>query len=197
MAYADFTLQDLQTRLDVRFERSKFFPPLLPYPVPSWLPEQIERNLAAVALVSEKSRSEVLVIPTLVASTANLPESVSVFSGHRLDVDPQKGLIGECDFILAKTANIPLFSAPIVTVVEAKKGDLENALGQCAAQMVGAMTFNERAGHATVIYGAVTSGDLWQFLRGTEKLIQLDPTQFYRNDLGLLLAAIRFTLGGR
>ena len=46
---------------------------------------------------------------------------LAIFSGQRLDVDPERSLVGECDFILALTDPVPRLRAPIVTVVEAKK----------------------------------------------------------------------------
>jgi hypothetical protein len=68
--------------------------------------------------------------------------------------------------------------APILAVVEAKKADIELGLGQCAAQMVAARRFNERAGGAAAgrIYGCVTSGEVWQFVRldGTDLFLDLE-----------------------
>ena len=59
-------------------------------------------------------------------------------------VDAGRGLQGECDFILALTEPVPRLRAPLVTVVEAKKNDIEAGLGQCVAQMVAARDYNER-----------------------------------------------------
>ena len=81
-------------------------------------------------------------------------------------MDPEHGLTGECDYILALTPPVPRLRAPLVTVLEAKKGDVEAGLGQCVAQMVGARLFNERSGEpARPIFGCVTTGEVWQFLR--------------------------------
>ena len=73
---------------------------------------------------------------------------------------------GECDFILSATPPLPGLRAPLVTIVEAKEHDIEAAIWQCFAQMVGARIFNERSGRPIEeLYGCVTNGDLWQFLR--------------------------------
>ena len=84
--------------------------------------------------------------------------------GQRLDVDPDRGLVGECDYILALTPPVPRLRAPLVTILEAKKGDVEAGLGQCLAQMVGARLFNERAGQPPrPVFGCVTSGEVWSW----------------------------------
>ena len=113
-----------------------------------------------LALVSEKARSEFLVAPILLAARELTGNALAIYSGQRLDVDPAKGLLGECDFILARTDPVPRLRAPLLTVVEAKKNDIEGGLGQCVAQMVAARLFNERAGDTTTrVFGCVTTGE--------------------------------------
>jgi hypothetical protein len=53
-----------------------------------------------------------------------------------------------------------------MVILEAKKNDVEEGRGQCAAQMLGARIHNAREGKATPhIYGCVTTGESWQFLK--------------------------------
>ena len=55
--------------------------------------------------------------------------------------------------------------APVCTIVEAKKEDINGGIAQCIAEMVAAQIFNERKGAAIArIYGVVTSGMAWRFL---------------------------------
>ncbi len=89
-----------------------------------------------LALVSEKARSEFVVAPILLAAREMSRETLTIYSGQRLDVDPERGLQGECDFILALSAPLPRLRAPLLIIVEAKKNDIEAGLGQCVAQMV-------------------------------------------------------------
>jgi hypothetical protein len=114
---------------------------------------------------------------------------ISILSGQRLDVDAERRLLGECDFILALSEPLPRLRAPLVTIVEAKKNDIEAVLGQCIAQMVAAQLFNERAGHTGVVYGCVTTGEDWQFLRLDGQKVLIDTTRRYINDVGSILAA--------
>ena len=122
-------------------------------------------------------------------------DEFSIYSGQRLDVDPARGLMGECDYILALTPPIPRLKAPLVIVLEAKKGDLESALGQCVAQMIGAQVFNERTGQGHLhLYGCVTSGEVWQFLRLEGNEITIDRVRLFLDNVGGILAAIQVIL---
>jgi transketolase C-terminal domain/subunit len=51
-------------------------------------------------------------------------------------------------------------------IVEAKNENIKGGLGQCVAEMVAAQIFNEREANAIdTIYGAVTTGEIWKFLK--------------------------------
>jgi len=79
--------------------------------------------------------------------------------------------------------------------VEAKKGEIDAGMGQCAAEMVAARKFNTI--HQTdvrQIWGVVTTGTLWKFLELTEQqiIIQADETAIEHIDhiLGMFLKMI-------
>src|SRR5262249_21881616 len=80
------------------------------------------------------------------------------------------------------------------TLVEAKKEDLTPGLGQCAAEMVGARLFNERAGTAMeVVYGAVTSGTGWRFLSLSGSTLSVDLREDHISEVDRLLGILTFT----
>lgn len=98
------------------------------------------------------------------------------------------GLNEFCDFIISASQEQLLLS-PVVTLVE-------DGLGQCIAEMVAAKLFNEAEGveHIGTIYGAVTTGTAWKFLK-MEKLevsIDLDEYSIEQPEkiLGILLAMV-------
>jgi hypothetical protein len=190
MPYTDFDLSLAETRLGVTVRPVELFPALNPVTVPAWLPEQLARG-RELALLTEKARSELLIVPVLLAAREVTERSFAIFSGQRLDVDPARGLAGECDFILSRQDAVPVVRAPVMIVLEAKRGDIEAGLGQCMAQMVGARTFNERAGLAARVFGCVTTGEDWQFLRLDDSVAGYDTTRRYINDLPGLLAVFR------
>ncbi|MFI5458204.1 MAG: hypothetical protein ACHRXM_22470 [Isosphaerales bacterium] len=69
------------------------------------------------------------------------------------------------------------------------QNDIEVGLGQCIAQMVGARIFNEREGrNIGPIFGCVTTGEAWQFLRLDNAVVGIDRKRYYIDNVGLLLA---------
>ncbi len=186
MTYNDFSLSSACKTfgLDARTERLFAAPPVAP---PEWLHQMLQRG-RPFALGSEKARSEFIVVPLLLTWVERSHIPLSVYSGQRLDADPSHGLTGECDFILARTPPLPFLQAPIVTLVEAKKHDIEAGLGQCTAQMVGARVFNEQEGaDVGPIFGCVTSGESWQFLKLEGSLLFIDSDRYYLDNVGRLL----------
>jgi hypothetical protein len=144
-----------------------------------------------LALVSEKARSEFIVGPILLACRELAGGALAIFSGQRLDVDPARGLQVECDFILALTDPVPRLRAPLVTVVEAKKSDVEAGLGQCVAQMVAARDYNECEGaQLAMLHGCVTTGEAWQFLQLASADVTIDRGRLYIDNGGAILAVV-------
>src|SRR5436305_767777 len=103
MPYTDFTLESVETAFGLMAQPGELFPGLVPLPVPAWLQDLLERGHQVAALVSEKARSEFLVVPILLAARDFAPGALAIYSGQRLDVAPERGLSGECDYILALT----------------------------------------------------------------------------------------------
>jgi hypothetical protein len=191
MSYSDFTLEAVERQLGVTTQEADLFPNLPATPVPDWVPGWLARG-TRLALISEKARSEFIVVPLLLAARELSGDTFAIYSGQRLDVDPDKGLVGECDFILAVGPALPPLHAPVMTVVEAKKNDIEFGLGQCIAQMVAARKFNQEAGRgASPIYGCVTTGETWQFLRLADGTALLNRQRYYLDNVSQILAVLQ------
>lgn len=191
MTYSDFTLEIVERAFGVTVRPATLFPALAPLPVPVWLEELLAKG-RQLALVSEKARSEFIVAPLLLASREISQDAVAIYSGLRLDVLPEQGLAGECDFVLAATPPVPVLHTPIVTVLEAKKNDVEAGLGQCAAQMIAARMLNEKEkGPGSAVFGCVTTGEAWQFLRLEETALCLDTRRYYIDNVGGVLAVFQ------
>ena len=191
MTYSDFTLELVEQVLGVRVQPADLFPALSPLAVPTWLQDLLEKG-KQLALISEKARSEFIVAPILLASRELSHNTVAIYSGQRLDVQPEHGLVGECDFILSATTPVPVLHAHIVTIVEAKKNDVEGGLGQCAAQMAGAHLLNQKEGREGVgVFGCVTTGETWQFLQLHQSDLSLDRQRYYLDNVGAILAVFQ------
>lgn len=195
MPYTDFTLDSVEARFGLVAVPGDLFPGLTPLPLPEWLRDLLARGQAVAALVSEKARSEFLVTPVLLACRDLVSGYLSIYSGQRLDVDADLGLTGECDYILAITLPVPRLRAPLVTVLGAKRGDIELGLGQCVTQMAGARLFNGHAGCPVgPIFGAVTTGEAWQFLRLEGATLTLHRERLFIAGVGGILAALQSIL---
>src|SRR5215813_6130740 len=100
MAYGDFTLSDLTNRFQLTLdEQSDLFssaPEVAPSEV---LRVTLEETIPlALAIHTEKARSELIVAPILVEVRRLAARRVSLFSGVDFAVDPARGLNGVCDF---------------------------------------------------------------------------------------------------
>ncbi len=103
---------------------------------------------------------------------------MSLFSGEDFTVDPKSGLNRICDFLISKSPTQLEIEAPAVVIIEAKKENLNGGLGQCIAEMVGAQLFNQINGKPlSVIYGSVTSGTTWKFVKLEGKTATIDLTE--------------------
>jgi len=194
MAYTEFTLDNIETNLGIVARQGDVFPELPPSTITPWLQDTLARGLQ-LALVSEKARSEFIVAPILLAVRELTGNRLAILSGQRLDVDEGRRLQGECDFILALSDPVPRLRAPVMTIVEAKKNDIDSGLGPCIAQMVAARMYNDRWGYQVpTVYGCVTTGEDWQFLRlaGSEAI--LHRRRLYIDQVGGILAVLCYTV---
>ena len=132
-----------------------------------------------LALITEKARSEYLVAPLMAEVWKRSARQIAVMSGVDLNVDASVGLNGICDFLLCRSSNLYFVSAPVLVAVEAKRDSIPDGLGQCAAEMVAAQRFNQKADVSiNPIYGCVTTGATWKFLRLTAQHLDIDIDEY-------------------
>ena len=132
----------------------------------------------ALATDTEKSRSEMIVFPVLLEVKEQKANEIALFSGNDFTVDPSVGLNGNPDFLISSDKEQYFIVAPVMTIVEAKNNNLNSGLGQCGAEMLAAKIFNENEGKdVPVIYGCVTSGTAWKFLRLTGNILYIDKVE--------------------
>jgi len=188
MAFSEFTLESVVAKLGIALKQADLFPANPAADIPQWLPDSLVRG-TRLALLSEKSRSEFIVAPILLAARELSGNRFAIFSGQNLSGDASLGLSGECDFLLALGPALPPLRSPISAVVVPKKHDVEAGLGQCIAQLVAARSFNEAAGRGHLpMYGCVTTGETWQFLRLVGSTAELDSRRLYLDNLSGILA---------
>jgi hypothetical protein len=193
MAYSDFTLRKAKEDLKLNLvEGGRFLPaidPIIPNP---YLAEFLQESLPlAVAMGSEKARSELIISPILFEVRKLLDRQISFFSGEDFTVDAPAGLSGVCDFLISRSPEQLLIEAPAVVIVEAKKENLKGGLGQCMAEMMAAQRFNQAKGKdIPTIYGSVTSGNLWTFLKLEGQTVTIDLTDYLIPPIDVLLGIL-------
>jgi hypothetical protein len=180
MAYSDFSLRKVLQTFNLQTRDASFLSGVPPISPSVYLSEFLERTLPlAIAIGTEKARSELLISPLLVETRELLQRKISFFSGTDFTVDSTLGLNGVCDFLISQSPEQVIITAPIAVIVEAKKGELDSGLGQCVAEMLGAQTFNEQQGNSvSTIYGVVTSGSLWRFLKLEQHTVTFDLKEY-------------------
>lgn len=201
MAYSDFTIADVRQRLGLTVaEGGDLFAGVPDADLPPALAATIARYLPlALNLNTEKARSELLIAPLLVELKLLYPDRLSVFSGIDFPVDAALGLGGRCDYILSRSPQQLALTAPVCVVVEAKSENIVGGVPQCLAEMAAAQRYNAAAGAAGPVFGAVTTGVLWRFLRLDGSHARVDgveyPIQTPRRVFGILQAIALGTAG--
>jgi len=181
MAYSEFTLRKVRQDLGITIQEGVCFLPDIPtIQADDLLHQELAEGLPLVlARGSEKARSEWIISPVLTAVRRLLNRSVSLFSGEDFSVDPASGLNGICDFLISRSPTQLEIEAPAIVIVEAKKENLNGGLGQCIAEMVAAQIFNQTNNKPiTTIYGSVSSGTAWKFLKLEGKTVDIDITVY-------------------
>lgn len=198
MSYSDFTVGKVKQAFGIEtIEGKTFFPLIVPVMPSSTLLEILDETLPlAAASPSEKAKSELLISPILVEVRKYLKRRVSLFSGQDFPVDPAVGLVGICDFLISRSTEQLEVESPVIVLVEAKKADINSGMGQCMAEMEAARRFNEQAGEkANPIYGCVTSGLLWRFLKLDGNQMTVDLKDYSLDPLGDLLGKLVWMCG--
>jgi len=182
MCYREFTsiIKVKQAFGLTTVEGPRFLPQITPIAPSATLTDFLANSLpVAVATGSEKARSEMIITPVLLEVRKILQQNISLFSGEDFTVDYETGLNGICDYLISRSPEMLEIEAPAVAVVEAKKADLKTGIGQCVAEMVAMQKFNEAKGKPiSVIYGSVSNGTQWRFLKLEEKIVSIDLNDY-------------------
>ncbi len=195
MAYNNFTLDMLIQQFGLHVvSETDVFARAMPV-VPSALLRETLADSVPLALdiSTEKARSEFIIAPVLAEARRHFRGSISLFSGVDFTVDADVGLGGVCDYLFSLSPLQLVVQAPVVAVVEAKNDNIKSGLGQCVAEMLAAQRFNARRGtELPCIYGAVTTGSAWKFLRLRGADVTVDETEYYIHQPEMILGILVF-----
>lgn len=174
LAEFDYTLQRAKLNLpksDLEFTEQRF----------TNLRERIDDILPYVSFTSEAARRELLIAPILVEVVRLARAQLRI--EYPLIVTDQ--LKGSLDYYLYNTQKF--------LVIEAKNADLARGFTQLAVELIALDKWNNS--NAQLLYGAVTTGEVWQFglLEKNKQIIQdlnLYPVPIHLESLLRILVAI-------
>ena len=181
MAYSNFTLEAVQEAFQLESIQSVgIFSETEPIEPSVELTKALAKKVPlAVAIGTEKAKSEMIVADILIELREHFEHTISLFSGIDFNVDAENDLTGVCDFLVSLSPNQYYVEAPVIILVEAKKDDLITGLGQCVAEMIAAQRFNaEKGNDIPCVYGATTTGVNWLFLKLVGKQLHIDMATY-------------------
>lgn len=192
MAYSQFTLKTVKAKLGIELvEDTHLFPAgtIEPTPISSYLKTTLDEfSPLALAINTEKSRSEWIIAPILAELRKQLNPAISLFSGSTFTVDAENELDGKCDYIISLSPEQFYITAPIIAIVEAKKEDIIQGLGQCIATLYAVDIYNQREGiPLPCVYGVVTTGTTWKFIKLVGHKAYIDVDEYYLKEIALLM----------
>ena len=193
MAYSSWTLSKVSRTFQLETVwQPGLFADIEPVEPSEPLTVTLERQLPfALAMGTEKAKSEMVVAPVLVELCLHFESRVSLFSGIDFNVDATNGLTGVCDFLVSLSPQRFDLEAPVIALVEAKNADVKLGVGQCVAEMVAAQRFNAEAGNdIPCIYGAITSGTEWLFLKLAGKTLSIGLETYHINQCDKILGIL-------
>jgi hypothetical protein len=193
MAYSEFTLTKFKKSFNIKVDEiANLFTGIHSLETSEQFINTLEETTElALAINTEKARSEMIIVPILLELRRKANYQISLFSGSDFTVDLNRGLNGYCDFIISHSKEQLTINAPVIIIVEAKNENIKDGLGQCAAAMLAAQLFNqEEENEINTIYGAVTTGDIWKFMKlvGNDLFIDLD--NYYIKEVSKILGIL-------
>ena len=193
MPYSSFTLSKVLRTFHLETVwQPALFADIEPLEPSGHLTVTLERQLPfALAMGTEKAKSELIIAPVLVELYLHFESRVSLFSGIDFNVDANEGLTGVCDFLVSLSPQRFDLEAPVIALVEAKNADVKLGVGQCAAEMVAAQRFNAEAGNdIRCVYGAITSGTEWLFLKLEGHTLSIDLGTYHISQCDKILGIL-------
>ena len=192
MAYSEFNLSRVADRFGLTITERDIFGATAEVAATPALVALLDRFYPlGRAIGTEKARSEFIIAPVLAELLLDPKRQVSLFSGIELPAAPEQGLTGVCDFLFSRSPQQLFLTRPIIAVVEAKNENLATGYGQCIAEMIGAKIFNEQKDLIEpVLYGVVTSGALWRFLRMEGQSVVMDSAEMDIKQLDKILGVL-------
>ena len=200
MSYSTFTFDQVREDLELEIlDKFEVFPDAKEIEISSSFCEDLlnEKVPLALAINTEKARSELIITPVLYELRKYEKKNISLFSGIDFNIDETKGLNGICDYKISLSKELFFLDVPIVTVVEAKNEKMNLGLPQCIAEMKAAQIFNQTKGVKQLkkIFGVVTTGSNWKFLVLENNKVTIELKEYFIQDVKRIMGIFHEMIG--
>jgi hypothetical protein len=171
MSYGKFkSVEEVATKFDIEVADRTAFLNEIELEILDVFFSMITKNLQdETNYINEFAICETIIRPILgiVAENYNL----KVWSHMPYNIDEEKGLVGEPDYLIAPKTKYGAMAKPLLCVIEAKKDDFNQGWAQALSEMVASSLLD-----AHICYGIVTTGAIWQFGKLDQGIFVIDPS---------------------
>lgn len=169
MAYGTFkSIQEVAQQFDIEVTQRIAFASEKELEIPELLFTMITDDINDdTNYVSEYSICDGIIRPILNIVAKHYP--LKVWSHVPYNVDKDKGLMGEPDYLIAQRNKYGGMDRPALCVIEAKKDNFDDGWTQALAEMVASSLLG-----ANYSYAAVTTGNVWQFGKLKNSVFTID-----------------------
>lgn len=174
MPYGKFeSIAEVARKFDITVSGSVSFIERLKIEIPDYYFKNLEKKLLDdLNFINETTICERIISPILELVSEQY-ESLKLWSHVSYNVDQEKGLIGEPDYLVAPKTKYGDMGVPPLCIVEAKKDNFEQGWTQALAEMVAASLQG-----ADICYGVVTTGNIWVFGKLEQQVFIREPKKF-------------------
>ncbi len=193
MAFGNFTESMVERDLGLTITEADLFSHVDPVAVRPDFSQHLQPGIdLARAIDNEMAKSAFIIAPVLLELREMMGRSFGLFTAIELSADVSRGLTGFCDYLLTKSPVQMVARGPLVTIIEAKNDNIHSGLWQAIATTYSLGLINRNEGHPVkAAYGAITTGNMWQFIRVDETTVTFDSTQYLISDLGKIFGILK------
>ena len=174
MPYGKFeSIAEVARKFEITVSGSASFVERAKITIPDYDFSRIEKKLIdELNFINEVTICERIISPIL-EQVSDQYELLKIWSHVPYNVDQEKGLVGEPDYLVAPKTKYGDMGVPPLCIVEAKKDNFEEGWTQALAEMVAASLQGREE-----CYGIVTTGNTWAFGKLEKQVFTRDPKKF-------------------
>lgn len=178
MSYGTFkTIEEVARTLDLEVGERTPFIGQKELQVSECMFSMVAENISdSLSFVNETTICERIISPVL-HIVAKQYDKLKVWSHVSYNIDEQKGLVGEPDYLIAPRTKYGDMARPSLCVIEAKRDDFAQGWTQALAEMAASSLLG-----AHVCYAVVTTGKIWEFGKLEDNVFTVDPVSISAAD---------------